>query len=170
MPCCKTNLKAAFVLGIIDLVLSCVHFAFAYFIFGEYTIGVVPSKVLIFGVKAPNASALLILMSPIVLIVGAKAPNASALLVSIILAYLKCFFTIGWTIYGFVVANAQINHDNWDWRPDWSLLIVGAIYSVLQVNLCQKLSFLNQLTHNMTRDCSLNPPKNTSSEHVQILL
>jgi len=25
---------------------------------------------------------------------------------------------------------------------------------------------LNQLTHNMTRDCSLNPPKNTSSEHV----
>ena len=135
MSCCtcKTNLKAAFVLGIIDLLLSCVHFAFAYFIFGEYTIGALPSKVLIFGVKAPNASALLILMFPIVLIVGAKAPNASALLVSIILAYLKCFFTIGWTIYGFVVANAQINHDNWDWRPDWSLLIVGAIYSVLQV-------------------------------------
>ena len=38
--------------------------------------------------------------------------------------------------------------------------------STVQVNLCQKLSFLNQLTHNMTRDCSLNPPKNTSSEHV----
>ena len=36
----------------------------------------------------------------------------------------------------------------------------------VQVNLCQKLSFLNQLTHNMTRDCSLNPPKNTSLEHV----
>ena len=41
---------------------------------------------------------------------------------------------------------------------------------LLQVNLSQKLSFLNQLTHNMTTDCSLNPPKNTSSEHVQILL
>ena len=37
---------------------------------------------------------------------------------------------------------------------------------MLQVNLCLKLSFLNQLTHNMTRDCSLNSPKNTSSEHV----
>ena len=36
----------------------------------------------------------------------------------------------------------------------------------LQVNLFQKLSFLNQLTQNMTRDCSLNSPKNTSSEHV----
>ena len=34
------------------------------------------------------------------------------------------------------------------------------------VNLCWKLSFLNQLTHNMTRDCSLNYKKNTSSEHV----
>ena len=29
----------------------------------------------------------------------------------------------------------------------------------LQVNLCQKLSFLNQLTHNMTRDWSLNSRK-----------
>ena len=29
----------------------------------------------------------------------------------------------------------------------------------LQVNLFQKLSFLNQLTHNMTRYCSLNFPK-----------
>ena len=40
-----------------------------------------------------------------------------------------------------------------------------SIWMFLQVNLCQKLSFLNQLTHNMTRDCSLNPLKNTSSEH-----
>ena len=30
----------------------------------------------------------------------------------------------------------------------------------LQLNLCQKISFLNLLTHNMTRDCSLNPLKN----------
>ena len=37
---------------------------------------------------------------------------------------------------------------------------------MIQVNLFQKLSFLNQLTHNMTRDCSLNSPKNTSSHHV----
>ena len=37
---------------------------------------------------------------------------------------------------------------------------------IIQVNLYQKFSFLNQLTHNMTRNCSLNPPKNTSSEHV----
>ena len=38
--------------------------------------------------------------------------------------------------------------------------------STLQVNLFQKLSFLNQLTHNMTRDSSLNSPQNTSSQHV----
>ena len=29
-------------------------------------------------------------------------------------------------------------------------------YSHIQVNLCQKLLFLHQLTHNMTSDCSLN--------------
>ena len=40
------------------------------------------------------------------------------------------------------------------------------LLKVVQVNLCQKLSFLNLLTHNLTRDCTLNPPKNTSSEHV----
>ena len=31
----------------------------------------------------------------------------------------------------------------------------------LQVNLCQKLLFLHQLTHNMTSDCSLNYKFNT---------
>ena len=31
----------------------------------------------------------------------------------------------------------------------------------LQVNLCQKLLFLHQLTHNMTTDCSLNYKFNT---------
>ena len=30
------------------------------------------------------------------------------------------------------------------------------ILNVLQANLCQKLLFLHQLTHNMTTDCSLN--------------
>ena len=38
--------------------------------------------------------------------------------------------------------------------------------SLVQVNLFQELSFLIQLTHNMTRDCSLNSLKNTSSQHV----
>ena len=37
---------------------------------------------------------------------------------------------------------------------------------LLQVNLFQKPSLLHHLTHNMTRDCSLNSQKNTSSQHV----
>ena len=36
----------------------------------------------------------------------------------------------------------------------------------VQVNLFQKPSFLHRLTHNMTRDCSLNSRKNKSSGHV----
>ena len=36
----------------------------------------------------------------------------------------------------------------------------GEFYYV-QVNLCQKLLFLHQLTHNMTTDCSLNYKFNT---------
>ena len=36
----------------------------------------------------------------------------------------------------------------------------------LQVNLFQKPSFLHHLTHNMTRDCSLNSPKNKRSQQV----
>ena len=48
--------------------------------------------------------------------------------------------------------------------PVQIVFIIGIIK--IQVDLCQKLSFLNQLTHNMTKDCSLNSPKNTSSEHV----
>ena len=42
----------------------------------------------------------------------------------------------------------------------------GEESKLLQVNLLQNLSFLNQLTHNMTRDCSLISKKNTSSQHV----
>ena len=30
------------------------------------------------------------------------------------------------------------------------------LYVQVQVNLCQKLLFLHQLTHNMTADCSMN--------------
>ena len=39
------------------------------------------------------------------------------------------------------------------------------VAACVQVNLFKRLSFLNQLTHNMTRDCSLNSLKNTSSQH-----
>ena len=84
MPCCcETNLKAAFVLGIIDLVLGCVFFAFQNFIDGP--IGVVLA---------------------ILLIVGAKAPNATVLLVWMVLACLQCAEMIGIAIYGLVVGAA----------------------------------------------------------------
>ena len=43
----------------------------------------------------------------------------------------------------------------------WTLL-----HSV-QVNLCRKLLFLHQLTHNMTTDCSLNYKFNTSKFQAQ---
>ena len=53
-------------------------------------------------------------------------------------------------------------YKNWNKMP----FLINLTVKVIQVNLFQKLSFLNQLTHNMTRDCSLNSPKNTSSQHV----
>jgi penicillin-binding protein-related factor A (putative recombinase) len=40
---------------------------------------------------------------------------------------------------------------------------------MVQVNLCQKPLFLNQLTHNMTTDCSLFM-KSISSEYLQNIL
>ena len=40
------------------------------------------------------------------------------------------------------------------------------LHTNIQVNLFQKPLFFYQLTHNTTRDCSLNSPKNTSLEHV----
>ena len=98
MPCCcETNLKAAFVIGIIDLVLSCIYFAFGatgYLIIGS----------LIFFIIGGIS-----IVVSIVLIVGAKAPNASALLVWMILACLKCAFSIGYTIYVFVNAVAFVH-------------------------------------------------------------
>jgi phosphatidate phosphatase LPIN len=39
--------------------------------------------------------------------------------------------------------------------------IVSYIFNYIQVNLCQKLLFLHQLTHNMTTECSLNYKFNT---------
>ena len=49
------------------------------------------------------------------------------------------------SIQKFVVTNIFINFDRAD-----------DTYYVVQVNLCQKLLFLHQLTHNMTTDCSWN--------------
>ena len=58
MPCCcKTNLQAAFVLGIIGIVLGCISF-----VFGNYAggIGIVASICFIAGAKAPNSTAILV--------------------------------------------------------------------------------------------------------------
>ena len=44
------------------------------------------------------------------------------------------------------------------------------LYVLIQVNLCQKDSFLNQLTHNMTTDCSLNPEFSTRKFQAQNML
>ena len=46
------------------------------------------------------------------------------------------------------------------------LYLASIVVVAIQVNLCQKLSFSNQLTHNIMRDCSFNSLKNTSSELV----
>ena len=82
MPCCcETNLKAAFVLGIISLILSCGNFPFK--LYAEGAIGIAVS---------------------IVLIVGAKAPNATALLVWMVLACLQCVVMIIYAILGIVGA------------------------------------------------------------------
>ena len=44
---------------------------------------------------------------------------------------------------------------------------IGFFTFLVQVNLCQKLSFLHQLTHNMTTDCSWNYHENYKcSAHV----
>ena len=40
-------------------------------------------------------------------------------------------------------------------------LFFATLISYVQVNLCQKLLFLHQLTHNMTTDCSLSYKFNT---------
>ena len=43
--------------------------------------------------------------------------------------------------------------------------LVASIWSTIQVNLCQKLLFLHQLTHNMMADCSLNCKNNFCTQH-----
>ena len=41
------------------------------------------------------------------------------------------------------------------------------MYSIVQVNLCQKHLFLDQLTHNMSKDCSLIYKFNTWKQQAQ---
>ena len=45
----------------------------------------------------------------------------------------------------------------------YSLLI---FFAVLMVNLCEKLLFLHQLTHNMTIDCLIEFQDQTRGEHI----
>ena len=47
-----------------------------------------------------------------------------------------------------------------------SMLLFGSLY-LLQVNLCQKHLFSHQLTHKMTKDCSLNYMFSTSKLKAQ---
>ena len=52
-----------------------------------------------------------------------------------------------------------------------TLILLGHTHSnLLQVNLCQKYSFLNQLTHYMTTDCSLIYDFSTRKIQVQNML
>ena len=56
-------------------------------------------------------------------------------------------FVLGW----------QSNNWSYSWSESSSTRGgLGAVSSKVQVNLCQKLLFLHQLTHNMTKDCPLN--------------
>ena len=63
----------------------------------------------------------------------------------------------------------------WTYIDKWQVCVKNCVWlfenvhmSVeLQVNLCQKLLFLHQLTHNMKTDCSLNYKFNTSKFQAQ---
>ena len=58
------------------------------------------------------------------------------------------------TAFGFIWPLMQ----NWFWYYSHS---IQQPITKLQANVCQKLLFLHQLTHNMTADCSLNYKFNT---------
>ena len=62
------------------------------------------------------------------------------------------------------------NHESslkiYDSLTNVDVCICRTVLCCVQVNLFQTPSFLHQLTHSMTRDCSLNSPKNTRSKHV----
>ena len=72
-------------------------------------------------------------------------------------AHQKCCLFYSWQL--------RKRHHFW-WTSQTIFVTSYFARALVQVNLCQKLSFLNQLTHNMTRDFSLNSPKNTSSTHI----
>jgi len=78
----------------------------------------------------------------------------------------KTFFTINCSgeketqnrflrIFGFLSPPPLKNTLNFQWDN------CKAEKRPIKVNLCQKLLFLHQLTHNMTADCSLNYKRNT---------
>ena len=76
---------------------------------------------------------------------------------------IQYFFTLIINLYVVTLAS-------W-WRFTFLIKIWTFPTYTVQVNLCQKLLFLHQLTHNMTTHCSLNYEwstymKITSSEHV----
>ena len=107
MPCCcQTNLQAAFVLGIIGIVLGPISF-----VFGNYAGGI--------GFVAS-----------ICLVVGAKAPNTTAILFGIIFACIQCIGMIIMSILKIVwaknvadaVADARVILG--------AIVIVGVIYTV----------------------------------------
>ena len=90
--------------------------------------------------------------------VGIKE-NFSEHIWPLILKYIRVFFVPSVLIF-WILTIVSVN--------DWSS--INYHYSgsrshkeFIQIYLCQKLSFLN---HNMTRDCSLNAKKNTSSQHA----
>ena len=60
-----------------------------------------------------------------------------------------------------VFMNWERRGGNWKEISPCSPHLILKIRTYLQVNLCQKLLFLHQLTHNMTTDCSLNYKFNT---------
>jgi len=57
----------------------------------------------------------------------------------------------------FSVINSLVNISCREW-VFWPTKVQEA-YNIIQVNLFQKTLILHQLTHNMTRDCSLNSPE-----------
>ena len=70
----------------------------------------------------------------------------------------------GHKFYCLIRANHFVNNGSWFFEVKIQDLPEGAATRIgwaqknanLQVNLCQKLLFLHQLTHNMTTDCLLN--------------
>ena len=70
-----------------------------------------------------------------------------------------------WGIQMMRTLTLTVKHVDFKIFAYWGIQMMRTL-TKLHVNQCQNLSFLNQLTHNLTRDCSLNSQKNTSSEHV----